>query len=220
MTIGHFFRTYHNVTADFGSRASQEEVKRRMDELGLSSVDAAHEWADLVANGVRRRVLRLLGGDAEDGRIALQLREARLKRRFREVPLATAPGRALEWGLGAGFFSKIWTGLGGTAHTAPIGEDPDPSAGPVWAILATLGPDPTGRSACKAARQAARLGAQRIALDAPRQLPLGEAARSLQEQGFTVSTEDLLATEVGELVARRRALLLGTRHVGDEQQAW
>ncbi|CAK0902505.1 unnamed protein product, partial [Prorocentrum cordatum] len=220
MTIGHFFRTYHNVTADFGSRASQEEVKRRMDELGLSSDDAAHEWADLVANGVRRRVLRLLGGDAEDGRIALQLREARLKRRFREVPLATAPGRALEWGLGAGFFSKIWTGLGGTAHTAPIGEDPDPSAGPVWAILATLGPDPTGRSACKAARQAARLGAQRIALDAPRQLPLGEAARSLQEQGFTVSTEDLLATEVGELVARRRALLLGTRHVGDEQQAW
>ena len=153
-TVGHFFRTYHNVTADFGSRASKDEVDTRMRELGLQEVDATAVWADLAANGVRRRVLRLLGGDADDGQVALQLREARLRRRFRQVPQSAAPGRALERGLGAGFFCRAWEQQGGLAHAGPVGEDPAPERGVVWAVLATLGPDPTGKSARVAASRA------------------------------------------------------------------
>eukprot|EP00969_Alexandrium_andersonii_P372365 15481557-Alexandrium_andersonii.AAC.1 len=42
----------------------------------------------------------------------------------------------------------------------------------------------------------------------------------LQKDGWQVSIEVLLATEVGELIARKRQVLLATRNVSEDQQLW
>ena len=88
-------RTFHNDTADYGTRADAEEVHTQMAAKGLAQLDVVEAWGDLMRNGVQRRVLRVLGQDAETSVLALQLREARLARRFKEVVEVKAPGAAL-----------------------------------------------------------------------------------------------------------------------------
>jgi hypothetical protein len=177
------------------------------------------QWADLVRNGVQRRVLRILGDDGETARVAMQLREARLSRRFHEVPRITAPGRALEWGAGLERFCDAWRALGGDAASATTGADPQRGS-PLWVVAAALGPDATGGTAKRTAIEAVRLGAQRLVLDMPRQQPAGPVKAALEKSGWRVVVEDLLATELGELVTRRRTLVLAATGVDPGQELW
>eukprot|EP00969_Alexandrium_andersonii_P367128 15470030-Alexandrium_andersonii.AAC.1 len=47
VTVGHCFRTYHNLTADFGTRVEKEVAEARMRELQLDPLDGSAEWAHL-----------------------------------------------------------------------------------------------------------------------------------------------------------------------------
>ena len=75
-------------------------------------------------------------------------------------------------------------------------------------LFAALGPDATGREAVQVVSQGLSWGMVVFAGDAPRQCRWDLAQGFLEKRGWQVRLEEFIATEVGELVARKRVVML------------
>ena len=110
-----YLRTYHNVTADFLTRSTDEECARHMRDLGLEFVDTTETWKEMAQRGWEDRMCVVLNMDVEDAALAVQLKERRTARLI-ERPLPAMDGaRLVEAGATLGNMAKAWAALGGQA---------------------------------------------------------------------------------------------------------
>eukprot|EP00972_Heterocapsa_arctica_P073512 10857687-Heterocapsa_arctica.AAC.1 len=78
-----FFLTYHNVTSDYLTRASADQIRARASKLGFGLIDLRDGRVKHLERGWVRRALTWQGQDESDCRVALQLAA---KRTPTEVP--------------------------------------------------------------------------------------------------------------------------------------
>ena len=127
--LGFYLRTYHNVTADFLTRAMDEQVRAYLERLGLHLEEIGDTWRELMEQSTQRQLLAIFGLDPEDARIAMQLRERRVRRQApRSLEIAVG-ARLWDAGSQIGGVAQCWTALGGVArHTQSAAPPRGPEA--------------------------------------------------------------------------------------------
>jgi len=219
-----YFRTYHNVNSDAFTRLEDAEVEELRQRLGLTSVDLHDAWAQHLSRGWVRRALVWEGQDAGDTKTALQLSEKRIDRGLPRT--LTGPGHrtivVLEWRGTIGTYAKaaLQAGCDAWMLAAPHGPA---AGGAVWPsgvrmcttqdlpecdiVLASLTED-DGEEARRWAGIVVRTHAAVAYADAPRHAGLGPARGVLERAGYCWEEATAVASAHGDVVARRRTLIL------------
>ena len=150
-----WWRTYHNVDADFITRCTETEFQQFRASKGWKEVDVKAAVKQALEDTARFGPCFLYGTDEEDRKVLMQLRERRVKRQVQQDPrIPWALIRVVEWkahGRLVGDFEAAANLLGANMEV-------NPGAGPL-VLCATLGVDDQGRHLQRVLETARTVGA-------------------------------------------------------------
>eukprot|EP00435_Cladocopium_sp_Y103_P071083 s29_g36.t1 len=159
-----WWRTYHNIDADFVTRCSADEFQQFVDKKGWQTVDVKPAVKQALEDSHRFGPCFLYGKDDEDRKTLLQLKERRMQRQVQHEPQIPWPSiRVVEWkaqGRKVRDFEVAAGCLGARLETPADG-------GPVI-LCATLGMDGQGRHLCQVLETAKTVQAWLVVVEGPR----------------------------------------------------
>eukprot|EP00435_Cladocopium_sp_Y103_P042118 s923_g11.t1 len=199
-----WWRTYHNVDADFVTRCSEEQFEELKETRDWKEVDVKPAVEQALEDSRRFGPCFLYGTDDEDRRVLMQLKERRMKRQVQQEPKIPWPSiLVLEWkaqGRKVLDFEAA-AGLMG-ARLESAGQD-----GPV-VLCATLGVDEQGRHLLRVLETAKTVGAWVVVVEGPRTVAWELGERRCNDKGWGHHLVEFVTTELGEAMARRRRCLM------------
>eukprot|EP00435_Cladocopium_sp_Y103_P058511 s1062_g20.t1 len=199
-----WWRTYHNIDADFVTRCNEEQFEELKETKGWEEVDVKPAVEQALEDSRRFGPCFLYGTDDEDRRVLMQLKERRMKRQVQQEPKIPWPSiLVLEWkaqGRKVLDFEAA-AGLVG-ARLEPAGQD-----GPV-VLCATLGVDEQGRQLLRVLETAKTVGAWVVVVEGPRTVAWELGERRCDDKGWGHLLVEFVTTELGEAMARRRRCLM------------
>lgn len=220
-----YVTTFHNLTNDLLTRATKEVIDGFNQDLGLKRIDARPAFCEAMELGAAQRALswQALGGDWVQ---AFRLRELRLQRPV-PTPLQVhglATGLvALEWRAGIGSYLKAWANMGGVVvgtHAPALGQwgvdwikgsgaEYRAEKGKADVVFTTLTEDKAGGEMVRLSEVVRTAGPAVVVADYPQGAEAKQGTRNLERQGYSVSFADCMCTELGDVTARRRHLVIG-----------
>ena len=205
--VATWWRTFHNVHADFLTRCSDEEFQAIVEEKGWTVVDVTDALRQALLDSERFGPCLLAWGE-EDRRVLMQLKERRLRR---AVPHTISPTwsefRAVEL-CGAGRVVKDFVNaveaVGGSCRSAPW------SGGVLQdeVVFASLPPDVHAKTVVAVCTAAIEGPARLVVIQGPRQVAWEQAATVFERAMWDNETQEFLTTEFGEIAVRRRKCLV------------
>eukprot|EP00971_Amphidinium_carterae_P224535 4454252-Amphidinium_carterae.1 len=199
----YYVRTYHNSTADWLTRCTQEEFQEGLRTRKLEWVDAELPWREALVAAERGNLLFLVGMDEADLQVAQTLTTQRLE---------SMPSNQLEdihtWVLydmdePDGDYAAVWQGWNGRVW--------EPEDCGRLICTGTAPPDPSGVKGLKLAQRAVQLGAEAVVFDAPRVHDWSRTESFLREREWAVTAFEFDSTTMGAAVWRQRRGLIARK---------
>ncbi|CAE7937610.1 unnamed protein product [Symbiodinium necroappetens] len=201
--VATWWRTFHNIHADFLTRCSDAEFQAIVEEKGWAVVDVTNALRQALVDSERFGPCLLAWGE-EDRRVLMQLKERRLRR---AVPHTISP----TWGefcavelCGSGRVVKDFVNaveaVGGCCRSAPW-------SGAVLrdeVVFASLPPDVHAKTVVAVCTAAIEGPARFVVIEGPRQVAWEQAAKVFERAMWDNETQEFLTTEFGEIAVRRR----------------
>ena len=195
-----WWRTYHNVDADFITRCTDEEYEKYKQERGWSEVSVKDQVHQALKDTELFGPCFLYGTDDQDRRLLMQLRERRVQRQLqKEIGVDWPLIRVMEWSA-AGRRVKDFEEVAGHLGAQIDGQA---EGGPLI-LCATLGVDSQGRQLCKVMDTANEVKAWIAVVEGPRAVAWELGERKCKLRGWNYATVEFVTTEFGEAMARRR----------------
>eukprot|EP00435_Cladocopium_sp_Y103_P056630 s604_g19.t1 len=198
-----WWRTYHNVDADYITRCTDEQYTQFKLDRGLEEVDIEQAVRQALEDSEMFGPCFLSWHEEQDRITLMQLKERRMLRQLqRELVVPWASFEVEEWCQSdrrVRDFEQLAHGLG----ASPFLDEKKPRL-----LCASIGSDPLGHQMKKVLERALKGKAWVTLIEGPRQAAweLGEA--KCQREGWHFALEEFITTEMGELMARRRRLLV------------
>ncbi|CAK9114808.1 unnamed protein product [Durusdinium trenchii] len=213
--VSGWWRTYHNVHADFITRCTQEEFEGFVKEKGLQVLDISAAIHGALEDSVRYGACFLWGPEKEGDRaLQLQLRERRVSKQIqRELEIPWKAFAVKEW-TPSGRWLKDFEALGGALGAAieDVGDRP-------VLLCATLGVDYRGKHMEQYLRNLQHEGARLGLVEGPGKVDWERGQRHCESRGWGYGIVDFITTENGEALTRRRRCLVVNPH-GALPEAW
>ena len=213
--VSGWWRTYHNVHADFITRCTQAEFEDFVKEKGLQVLDISAAIHGALEDSARYGACFLWGPEKEGDRaLQLQLRERRVSKQIqRELEIPWKAFAVKEW-TPAGRWLKDFEALGGALGAAIE----DAGDRPVL-LCATLGVDYKGKRMEQYLRNLQHEGARLGLVEGPGKVDWERGQRHCESRGWGYGIVDFITTENGEALTRRRRCLVVNPH-GALPEAW
>ena len=181
-----WWRTYHNVDADYITRCSDQEFVEFVKAKGFHVIDVKMAVQEALVDSESFGPCFLYGTDQEDRSVLLQLKERRLKRQVQKsLPIRWDRIRVVEW----------------SCHGRSV-KDFEATAGHL-----ALGVDSQGRQLCKVVDTAKTAGATLCIIEGPRGVAWELAEEKCDQKQWGHGIIEFVTTELGEAAARRRRCL-------------
>ena len=210
-----WWRTYHNVDADFITRCSDKEYEDFKEAKKWKEVDVMKAVHQALNDSEKFGPCFLYGSDQNDRTLLLQLRERRMQRQVqKEIVIPWEDIKVVEW-TAQGRLVKDFEEAAGQLH-AKI-EDGD-HKGPTM-LCATLGVDSQGRQVQKVLCAAKTAKAELVVIEGPRAVAWELAEKRCDEWSWGYARIEFVTTEFGEAMARRRQCMI-VRPEGTLPAAW
>ena len=195
-----WWRTYHNVDADFITRCSDQEFEEYLQEKGWQEVSVKEHVHQALRDTELFGPCFLYSTDDQDRQVLMQLREKRVQRQLqKEVRIPWPHIKVVEWSA-SGREVRDFTDVAG--H---LGANIDHQGGEGPVILcATLGVDSQGRHLCKVLDAANTLKAWLAIVEGPRAVAWELGEQKCKKRGWDCAVIEFVTTEFGEAMARRR----------------
>ena len=211
-----WWRTYHNVDADFITRCTDEEFEQLVLNKGWKKVDVEQALRRALVDSERFGPCFLSWQQAEDRQVLMQLKEKRSKRQLqvsRVVPWEQV--YVIEWATKG---RKIFDFKDAAGALGAMVEG-EPQKGCPLIVCATVGVDPHGKKCQAVLKVSKEKGAWVTLLEGSRNVDWGVVDREVQRRDWTGYVMDFVTTEHGEALARRRVgYFVG--HEGSLQPGW
>lgn len=200
VVVAGWWRTYHNVDADYITRCSEEEYKEYIQTKNLGEVDILEGIQQALEDSERYGPCFLWGKeDGDDRALQIQLRERRVSRQVqRSVKVPWASFAVAEWSA-QGRKVRDFEALGGALGAAL--EEP---GGRPTISCATIRVDRGGHHLRRALEDAEKKEAWVGLVEGPRQVPWEFGERWCERKGWDYGLIEYVTTEHGEAMARRR----------------
>ena len=201
-----WWRTYHNVDADYITRCSDEEFEEFKAARGFSEVVVKEAIHQALLDTEKFGPCFLYGSDDAERKVLLQLKERRVSRevqRTLQVPWANI--QVVEW-VPTGRCVKDFQDAAG-ALGAQLEERKE---GSPMILCATLGVDPQGKQLCKALEVARTAKASLVLVEGPKTVEWTAGEVKCERSQWPYHIIDFITTELGELMARRRRCLVAS----------
>eukprot|EP00435_Cladocopium_sp_Y103_P076123 s50_g77.t1 len=198
-----WWRTYHNVDADYITRCTDEQYR------SLEEVDIEGAIRQALEDSEMFGPCFLSWHDEGDRTTLMQLKERRMLRQLqRELTIPWASFEVEEWAQTdrrVRDFEQVARGLGASQFQ----DERKPRL-----LCASIGSDPMGGQLKRVLDRALKSGVWVTLVEGPRQAAweLGEAR--CKKEGWHFDVDEFVTTEMGELMARRRRVLL-VQHEGE-----
>ena len=212
--VSGWWRTYHNVHADFITRCTQEEFEGFVKEKGLQVLDISAAIHGALEDSARYGACFLWGPEKEGDRaLQLQLRERRVSKQIQRELEIPWKAFAKEW-TPSGRWLKDFEALGGALGAAieDVGDRP-------VLLCATLGVDYKGKHMEQYLRNLQHEGARLGLVEGPGKVDWERGQRHCESRGWGYGIVDFITTENGEALTRRRRCLVVNPH-GALPEAW
>ena len=210
-----WWRTYHNVDADYITRCTDEEFAELLTRKGWQEEDVKPAVAQALQDTRLFGPCFLYGADEQDRVLLMQLREKRMNRQLQKGPSVPWPSiRVVEWrahGRKVLDFEDAARLLGARLEAGQIGEP--------TILCASLGMDEQGRHFQRVLEAAKTVGAWLVLVEGPRAVAWDLGERRCQQRGWGSSIVEFVTTELGEAMARRRRCLVA-RPGGELPEDW
>eukprot|EP00971_Amphidinium_carterae_P056784 1122779-Amphidinium_carterae.2 len=227
----YYVRTYHNKTADWLTRCTQEEFEAGIRERRLEWVSAELPWAEALAASERGDSLFLVGMDAADMQVAQALTGQHISRSLKSGTPFLEGWRLCDMDGNQGDYAAVWSSWGGaviSCHTSkkslyagavndlthldlPDVQSVSTNSPKKLLCAGTAPPDPSGVKGLRLARQAVSMGADAVILEAPKNHPWSRAEGYLRGKGWTVTVFEFETTALGAALWRRRSSTLALK---------
>ena len=195
-----WWRTYHNVDADFITRCTEKEFEEYKERKGWQEVNVKEQVHQALKDTELFGPCFLYATDDQDRKVLMQLRERRVLRQLqKEVTVPWPTIKVVEWsatGRKVKDFLEVAGHLG-----AKIDHQTD--EGPVI-LCATLGVDSQGRQLCKVLDTACTIKAWFAVVEGPRAVAWELGEQKCHRRGWDCAVVEFVTTEFGEAMARRR----------------
>ena len=211
-----WWRTYHNVDADYITRCTDEEFEQMVVKKGWQVVNVEAALRQALIDSEQFGTCFLSWQQQEDRQVLMQLKERRSQRQL-QVTVAIPWERihVIEWGAkGRKIFDfKDAAGaLGARLEGPPEGNEP-------VVLCATVGVDPQGKK-CRAVLKASQESRAWVTvLEGSRNVDWGMVDREVQRHEWAGYILDYVTTDHGEALARRRVCYF-VGHEGPLQPGW
>eukprot|EP00435_Cladocopium_sp_Y103_P066762 s1381_g29.t1 len=198
-----WWRTYHNIDADFVTRCSEDEYHKFIEEKQLTEVEVGQEIEQALVDTERFGPCFLYCEDEADRQSLLQIKERRAKRQLlKEISVPWPSIRVLEWSPGG---RKLKDFL---AEAARLGAIMQGHKGGPTVVCASLGADSQGRALSKMLEFSKEEHAWVGLVEGPRNVPWELGEKRCQREGWGYGLIEYVTTEHGEALARRRQCLV------------
>ena len=195
-----WWRTYHNVDADFITRCSDQEFENYKQEKGWHEINVREQVHQALRDTELFGPCFLYSTDEQDRQVLMQLRERRVRRQLqKEVSIPWPTIKVVEWAA-TGREVKDFMDVAGH-FGAKIDKQEDD--GPV-VLCATLGVDSQGRQLCKVLETADTVKAWFAVVEGPRAVAWELGEQKCRRKGWDCAIIEFVTTEFGEAMARRR----------------
>ncbi len=197
-----WWRTYHNVDADFITRCTDEEYKAYINKKGFGEVEV-EEAVQRALEDTERFGPCFLSWSTEEDRVTLmQLKERRMFRQLqKEVRLPWKKFQVEEWtqaGRRVKDFEQAARDLGAKA----FGNEGH------RLLCGSLSTDPYGKMLSRFLESAERSKATIAVAEGPRAVAWELGERFCQRKGWGYDLVEFITTEFGEALARKRRALV------------
>lgn len=199
-----WWRTYHNVDADFVTRCTREEFEQFAARKELEVVDVKAAVFQALEDSEKFGITFMHQADEEDRERLLQLRERRVRRQI-QSDLSTPWDciQVSEWAPQGRRVKDFVIAAG--ALGARI--DQEEHTGPKL-LCATLGPDVQGRHLRRFLAEASKRGAWLGMAEGPKVVAWELGEQMCMEKGWAACVMEYVTTEHGEAMARRRKCMI------------
>jgi hypothetical protein len=199
-----WWRTYHNVDADYITRCTDEEFNSLLQRKKWTEVDVKPAVAQALKDSRQFGPCFLYGTDEQDRTLLMQLKEKRMRRQLQKEPSTPWPSiRVVEWracGRRVLDFEEAAALLGAKLDA---GHEKVPTI-----LCASLGMDEQGRHLQRVLEAAKTVEAWLVLVEGPRSVAWDLGERRCQQRGWGVGVIEYVTTELGEAMARRRRCLV------------
>ena len=201
-----WWRTYHNIDADYLTRCTDEEFDVFCKDKGFEVVDVKPYIKRALEDTGRFGPCFLYGSDDADHGVLAQLKERRVSRQIQkslDIPWENI--RVVEWAPQGRNVSDFISAAGAVGAMIEEGKEGVPTI-----LAATLGVDCQGRQLCKVLETAVTAGAKLVIVEGPKSVNWELGLKKCEKKDWDCYLCDFLSTELGELMARRRRCLLAS----------
>ena len=199
-----WWRTYHNVDADFITRCTEGEFEAYKAERAWREIDVKEAIKQALQDTERYGPCFIYGADEEDRKVQIQLKERRVQRQVqKEIKIPWATIRVVEWAAHGRTIKDFEDAAGnlGARLEGREGEEP-------VILCATLGVDSQGRHLTKVLAAAKTVGAWVCLIEGPRAVAWDVGEMKCQKEAWGYGMLEFITTELGEASARRRKCLV------------
>ena len=213
-----WWRTYHNVDADYLTRCSPEEFRQEVQRRGWTEISVEEPLRRALQDSERFGPCFLSWGSDDDRAPLLQLKARRQERQLQQT-MVTAWDRIIvrEWVNGkrkVRDFLDMAGSLGAKIEPAVENQPTEPVV-----VCATVGVDMLGKQCRAALSFSIGQGAWVTILEGPRSVAWEMVETRCAQQGWHFGMEEFVTTELGEAMARRRRVAV-IGHRGPLPAAW
>eukprot|EP00435_Cladocopium_sp_Y103_P036950 s669_g9.t1 len=199
-----WWRTFHNIDADFLTRCDDQEFALYVQEKNLEVVDVKGAVFQALEDSEKFGLTFIYQADEGDRIQLLKLKERRVKRQIQsDLAIPWECIRVDEWTPG-GRLVKDFIDAAGLLGARVDGESTD---GP-GIFCATVGPDVQGRQLRKCLQAFEQRKAWVGMIEGPRLVAWELGERLCEERGWDGKIIEYVTTEHGEAMARRRKCLV------------
>ena len=202
-----WWRTYHNVDADFITRCTEAEFQRYIEERGWKEVDVSRAVRQALEDTERFGPFFLSWADPVDRVDLMQLKERRMLRQLqKELSIPWESYVVLEWAQGGRKirdFEEVATRMGAMTKQSDQGK-------PVI-LCASLSMDPYGKHLQRFMGEVKEQGAWAAVVEGPRAVAWELGEKKCVLEGWSYGLVEYVTSEMSEALARkRRAMVIQT----------
>ena len=207
--VAGWWRTYHNVTADYITRCDREDFEAHLSRQG---------WAEVRLDGMVRQAMvdsekfglcLLPWTDEEDRAVMMQLRELRMRRQVADPIQVDWSGCCVVEIAAEG---RVVRDFQSVANACKCPKHPEESARGLPVVVAgTVGADVKGHHIRKVLHAAEHFEARVTVIEGPKHAGWDPGQQWAMRQGWTGHMLEFVSTELGEVLARRRTVLVAAR---------
>ena len=200
-----WWRTFHNVDADFITRCTDSEFEEMCVKRGWEVVDVSQAVEQALRDSQLFGPCFLGWSSVEERQLLLQLKDRRVQRQVQEpISIPWDYISVVEWAP----FGRQICDFSSAAGSRGAQIDGPPKPGQPMMFCATVGADPQGRLLRKVIQLGVDQGAWLVMVEGPRQADWEHARVLCERNGWGEGLLDFVTSEFGEVLARHRKCLL------------